>query len=98
VGKTLVPGENGSPETSLGGILPDMSRFAEVIVLARNAEAVMEPLTRPEPDREWFQCFTPVDDGVFYGTGSGSREYYMWVIQFWRHNWRNLLSHLESLS
>jgi hypothetical protein len=74
-----------------------MSRFAEVIVLARDAEAVMEPLTRPDDNREWHQCFTRVDDGVFSGVGPGSAECYMWVIQFYRHNWRNLLSHLESL-
>ncbi|MFF3906468.1 hypothetical protein ACFYZJ_10780 [Streptomyces sp. NPDC001848] len=74
-----------------------MSRFAEVIVLARDAEEVMEPLTRPDPQREWHQCFTPVDDSVFAGTRTGSPECYAWVIQFQRHNWRNLLPHLESL-
>ncbi|WP_410585685.1 hypothetical protein [Amycolatopsis sp. lyj-108] len=74
-----------------------MSRFAEVIVLARDAEEVMEPLTRPDPGREWYQCFTRVDDSVFAGTGTGSSECYTWVIQFIRHNWRGLLAHLESL-
>lgn len=74
-----------------------MSRFAEVIVLARDAEEVMEPLTRPDPDREWYQCFTRVDDSVFAGTGTGSSECYTWVIQFFRLNWRGLLAHLESL-
>ena len=74
-----------------------MSRFAEVVVLARDAEKVMEPLTRPDPEREWHQCFTRVDDSVFAGTGTGSRECYAWVIQFIRHNWRGLLVHLESL-
>lgn len=74
-----------------------MSRFAEVVVLARDAEKVMEPLTRRDPEREWHQCFTPVDDSVFAGTGTGSRECYAWVIQFMRHNWRGLLAHLESL-
>ncbi|MFI5752177.1 hypothetical protein ACIBBE_41385 [Streptomyces sp. NPDC051644] len=74
-----------------------MSRFAEVMVLARDAEEVMEPLTRPDPDREWHQCFTRVDDSVFAGTGTGSWECYMWVIQFIRHNWRGLLAHLEAL-
>ncbi|MFF4189314.1 hypothetical protein ACFYZ9_39615 [Streptomyces sp. NPDC001691] len=74
-----------------------MSRFAEVIVLARNAEEIMEPLTRPDDDREWHQCFTRVDDGVFAGDRMPSRECYMWVIQFIRLNWHGLLSHLESL-
>jgi hypothetical protein len=74
-----------------------MSRFAEVVVFARDAEAVMEPLTRPDPGREWYQCFTPVDDSVFSGIGGGSEECYAWVVQFTRHNWRGLLAHLESL-
>lgn len=32
----------------------------------------MESLTQPDPDREWQQCFTPVDDSVFDGTLDGS--------------------------
>jgi len=67
------------------------------MVLARNAEEVMEHLTRPDPEREWHQCFTRVDDSVFEGTGSGSQECYAWVVQFIRHNWGGLLAHLESL-
>ncbi|WP_406401593.1 hypothetical protein OH805_21180 [Streptomyces sp. NBC_00879] len=74
-----------------------MSRFAEVIVLARNAEEVMEPLTRPDENREWHQCFTRVDDGVFGGEGVPSDECYAWVVQFIRRNWHGLLAHLESL-
>ncbi|MEU9234521.1 hypothetical protein [Streptomyces subrutilus] len=74
-----------------------MSRYAEVIVLARGAEKVMEPLTRPDENREWHQCFTRVDDWVFAGLSRRSEECYTWVIQFIRHNWRGLLSHLESL-
>lgn len=74
-----------------------MSRFAEVIVLARDAEQVMQPLTRPDPGREWHQCFTRVDDSIFAGTSTGSPECYAWVIQFYRHNWLGLLGHLESL-
>ncbi|MGH6654492.1 MAG: hypothetical protein ACRDVE_04725 [Actinocrinis sp.] len=74
-----------------------MSRFAEVVVLARAAESVMEPLTVPDGNREWHQCFTPVNDSVFAGRDGGSSECYAWVIQFTRHNWRNLLAHLEAL-
>jgi hypothetical protein len=74
-----------------------MSRFAEVIVLARGAEAVMQPLTITDPEREWHQRFTPVDDSVFSGSGGGSSECYAWVIQFYRHNWHTLLAHLEAL-
>ncbi|MFE9484736.1 hypothetical protein ACFYNM_39925 [Streptomyces spororaveus] len=74
-----------------------MSRFAEVIVLAREAEEVMEPLTRPDENREWHQCFVRVDDWSFAGLRGPSKECYTWVIQFIRHNWNGLLSHLESL-
>ncbi|MDR6980802.1 hypothetical protein J2X68_007544 [Streptomyces sp. 3330] len=75
-----------------------MSRYAEVIVLARGAEEVMEPLTRPSDSRDWHQCFTRVDDHVFAGLRTSSEECYAWVVQFIRHNWRGLLSHLESLA
>ncbi|WP_327141036.1 hypothetical protein [Nocardia sp. NBC_01327] len=75
-----------------------MSRFAEVIVLARDAEKVMQHLTVPDDGREWHQCFTPVDDSVFEGRHHGSSDCYMWVIQFYRHNWTGLLGYLESLN
>ncbi|WP_327188244.1 hypothetical protein [Streptomyces sp. NBC_01334] len=75
-----------------------MSRYTEVIVLARRAEEVMEPLTRPDEGRAWHQCFTCVDDGMFDGSRMPSEECYAWVIQFIRHNWGGLLSHLESLA
>ncbi|QEV43928.1 hypothetical protein CP980_16320 [Streptomyces vinaceus] len=75
-----------------------MSRYTEVIVLARRAEEVMEPLTRPSDSRDWHQCFTPVDDHMFAGLRTPSEECYAWVVQFIRHNWRGLLSHLESLA
>ncbi|MFC9967852.1 hypothetical protein ACFVH4_26795 [Nocardia ignorata] len=74
-----------------------MSRFAEVIVVARDGWPVMESLTQPDPDREWQQCFTPIDDSVFEGTLSGSVDCYMWVAQFRRLNWWGLLGYLESL-
>jgi len=73
-----------------------MSRFAEVMVLARDAETVMHPFTQPDPEREWFQVFTPIEDYLFAG-GNGSSECYLWVIQFYRLNWRSLLQTLESL-
>lgn len=74
-----------------------MSRFAEVAVLARGAEGVMEHLTEPDESRAWYQCFTRVDDSVFAGTYRGSGQCYAWVIQFGRNNWRGLLPYLESL-
>ncbi|MFI9506931.1 hypothetical protein [Nocardia sp. NPDC052566] len=75
-----------------------MSRFAEVIVLAREAEGVMEHLTEPDDSRAWHQCFTRIDDSVFAGTYGGAGECYAWVIQFGRNTWRGLLPHLESLA
>ena len=57
----------------------------------------MEPLTRPDENREWHQCFTRVDDGVFAGS-MPSEECYTWVIQFIRHNWTGLMAHLGSLA
>lgn len=74
-----------------------MSRYTEVIVLARRAEEVMEPLTRPEEDREWHQCFTRVGDNVFAGSGMPSEECYVWVVQFGRQTWGGLFARLESL-
>jgi len=59
---------------------------------------VMAHLTVPDPEREWHQCFTPVDDSVFEGSFKGSSDCYMWVIQFYRPNWRGLLTHLEGLA
>ncbi|MCZ2526847.1 hypothetical protein [Streptomyces sp. HB2AG] len=63
-----------------------MSRDAEVIVIARGAEEVMRPLTLPDENREWHQCFVPVDGG-----------FDAWIVEFWRLNWHGLLAHLESL-
>lgn len=74
-----------------------MSRFSEVIVLARGAEAVMEPLTVSDVDRGWPQRFTRVDDAVFGGRGGGSSECYAWVIQFERAVWGGIFAALESL-
>ncbi|MGW6952873.1 hypothetical protein [Streptomyces xanthophaeus] len=75
-----------------------MSRDAEVIVLARGAEAVMEPLTRRDDERGWHECFRRVDDGMFGGWGRPSEECYAWVIQFGKGDrWTMLLTHLESL-
>ncbi len=82
-----------------GGEVCDVSRFAEVIVIARDAEEIMEPLTRPDANREWHQCFKPVY-GRYFGAPSlsDSTACFMWIIEFWRMNWQGLLSHLESLS
>ncbi|MFE4628566.1 hypothetical protein [Streptomyces mirabilis] len=64
-----------------------MSRFAEVIVLASGAEEIMEPLTRPDDNREWSGQFTDIGHGMFGG----------WAIEFARRiNWIGLLEHLES--
>ncbi|MFI6475278.1 hypothetical protein ACIBL5_34075 [Streptomyces sp. NPDC050516] len=65
--------------------------------MAKDAEEVMGSLTRPDDNREWHQCFTRVDDGMFDGNRMLSQECYAWGIQFIRLNWRGLLAHLESL-
>ncbi|MFD9218747.1 hypothetical protein ACFWDI_01645 [Streptomyces sp. NPDC060064] len=64
-----------------------MSRIAQVIVLAMDADEVMEPLTRPDESRTWRGQFEPLD--LFVGG---------WVIEFDRMRPRSgLLKHLESL-
>jgi hypothetical protein len=65
-----------------------MSRIAQVIVLAPNADEVMQPLTRPDDSRSWRGCFKQLD--LFAGA---------WVIEFERIRPRSgLLRHLESLA
>ncbi|MFB7288281.1 hypothetical protein [Actinacidiphila glaucinigra] len=64
-----------------------MSRFAEVIVIARDAKQVMEPLTQSDENREWHQCFVPIGEGLFDA----------WAVEFWRLNWHGLVAYLESL-
>ncbi|MER7692096.1 hypothetical protein [Streptomyces sp. NPDC097610] len=64
-----------------------MSRCAEVIVLASEAEEIMEPLTRRDDNREWSGQFTDIGHGMFGG----------WAIEFARRiRWIGLLEHLES--
>ena len=74
-----------------------MSRDVEIIVLASEAEAVMEPLTRSDPNRAWGERFSRIDNSFFSGSRAGSDRCYAWTIQFNRPRWRELLSHLESL-
>ncbi|MDX6352945.1 MAG: hypothetical protein QOF84_7735 [Streptomyces sp.] len=64
-----------------------MSRNAEVIVIAPYADEVMEPLTRPDENREWHHCFVQI----------GGSWVDMWAVEFTRRNWHGLLAHLESL-
>ncbi|MFF4466326.1 hypothetical protein ACFY13_43490 [Streptomyces mirabilis] len=64
-----------------------MSRNAEVVVIALDAAEVMEPLTQPDDDREWHQCFRPIGTGILDA----------WAVEFWRCNWHGLLAYLESL-
>lgn len=69
-----------------------MSRIAEVIVLALNAQEVMEPLTRDDPARPWHGRFAPIHSqwGASFGAG--------WAAEFERLRSRTgLLAHLESL-
>lgn len=70
-----------------------MSRFAEVIVLALDAHAVMAPLTSDDSARSWGGRFVPIA-GEW---GSDSFEA-GWAAQFERMSTRTgLLAHLESL-
>ncbi|MGC0415543.1 hypothetical protein [Embleya sp. AB8] len=67
-----------------------MSRDAEVIVLARHAEEVMEPLTRPDAGRTWHGHFVPIAGQWGFDFG--------WALEFdkvWARS--GLLEHLESL-
>ncbi|NEC07631.1 hypothetical protein [Streptomyces sp. SID7909] len=65
-----------------------MSRDAEVVVLARSADEVMEPLTRDDPERTWRGRFVPIAE--LWGDG--------WALDFERLRARKgLLRHLESL-
>ncbi|MFD4904318.1 hypothetical protein [Kitasatospora purpeofusca] len=67
-----------------------MSRIAEVIVLAQDAETVMDPLTRPDPTRTWQGCFAEMSPTGTSGFG--------WGAEFERMSGRSgLLKHLESL-
>ncbi|MFH8379322.1 hypothetical protein ACH4E7_00005 [Kitasatospora sp. NPDC018058] len=67
-----------------------MSRIAEVIVLAQDADEVMKPLTRPDPTRTWLGCFSEMRPGGDWGFG--------WGAEFEHMSWRSgLLKHLESL-
>lgn len=74
-----------------------MSRFAEVIVIAQEAEEVMRPLTLPDRERAWHECFQPITQRQFEGSEHGSESCFMWVAQFQRLTWLGLLPHLESL-
>ncbi|MFD8073388.1 hypothetical protein ACFV3E_12125 [Streptomyces sp. NPDC059718] len=64
-----------------------MSRFAQVIVIAKDAHEVMEPLTRPDEGREWHQCFESI----------GGSWFDAWAVEIMRLNWHGLLAYLESL-
>ncbi len=67
-----------------------MSRIADVIVLAQQADEVMEPLTREDDTRTW--------RGTFYEMSPGGNWGFGWGAEFVRmHSRSGLLKHLESL-
>ncbi|MFD5535961.1 hypothetical protein ACFWI0_31605, partial [[Kitasatospora] papulosa] len=67
-----------------------MSRDAEVIVLARWSDEVMEPLTQDDPERTWRGRFVPIAGQWGYEFG--------WALEFEKLRGRQgLLKHLESL-
>lgn len=63
------------------------------MVLAEEAEDVMEPLTRLDENREWHQRFTRVGDDVFAGSGTPSDERYASAVQ-----WRAFVSPARAVS
>jgi hypothetical protein len=69
-----------------------VSRFAEVVVLALDADEVMGPLTRDDEERTWQGRFVPIQSQWAGSFGIG------WATEFQRMRPRSgLLKHLESL-
>lgn len=69
-----------------------MTRYAEVVVLALNADDVMAPLTRGDEGRSWRGHFVPIESQWAGSFGVG------WAIEFDRMRPRaGLLRDLESL-
>jgi hypothetical protein len=69
-----------------------MTRNAEVVVLALDADEVMEPLTRDDEKRTWRSRFVPIQSQWVGSFGIG------WATEFERMRSRSgLLKHLESL-
>ncbi|MFF3453497.1 hypothetical protein ACFYXH_04030 [Streptomyces sp. NPDC002730] len=65
-----------------------MSRMAQVLVLARYEDEVMEPLTRPDEARTWRGSFEQIP-GWFVGG---------WYLEFYRESQRRgVLADLEAL-
>lgn len=84
--------EIGCIEVRLHGDTALMSTFAEVIVLALDADKVMEPLTRGDEERTWKGVFVPIQSQWVGSFGIG------WATEFEKMRTRSgLLKHLESL-
>ncbi|MFD8607195.1 hypothetical protein AMK14_33910 [Streptomyces sp. TSRI0445] len=65
-----------------------MSRMAQVLVLARYEDEVMEPLTRDDETRTWRGCFERIPDWFVGG----------WYLEFFRESQRRgILADLEAL-
>ncbi|MCB5169136.1 hypothetical protein LG634_30555 [Streptomyces bambusae] len=65
-----------------------MSRMAQVLVLARYEDEVMEPLTRPDENRTWHGVFRQIPDWFVGG----------WYLEFGKWNGRRgVLADLEAL-
>ncbi|MFE6913986.1 hypothetical protein [Streptomyces rubiginosohelvolus] len=65
-----------------------MSRMAQVLVLARYEDEVMEPLTRVDEGRVWRGCFERIPDWFVGG----------WYLEFFREGQRRgILADLEAL-
>ncbi|MET7304386.1 hypothetical protein [Embleya sp. NPDC005575] len=76
-----------------------MSRYTEIIILAKDAEDVMLPLTTDSFAERWGgHRFVPIDDEKFSGSSYGDPACYMWIIQFGRNNWQGLFEFIENLA
>ncbi|MFJ9417784.1 hypothetical protein ACIRPT_27015 [Streptomyces sp. NPDC101227] len=65
-----------------------MSRMAQLLVLARYEDEVMEPLTRVDETRTWRGCFERIPDWFVGG----------WYLDFFRESQRRgVLADLEAL-
>jgi len=71
-----------------------MSRIAELVLLADEADDVMAPLTREnDGTRPWNNVFVPIESQWPGSFGRG------WAAEFTqRHHWAHLLEYLQSLA
>ncbi|MCO8275983.1 hypothetical protein M1L60_35935 [Actinoplanes sp. TRM 88003] len=91
--KIIFYGGADAPTAFLGGNT-FMSRFAEVVLLAAEANTVMSPLTQEnDGTRPWNNIFVPIESQWPGSFGLG------WAAEFThRRHWDGLLEYLESMA